>query len=151
MDENIKIYLDTNVIFNYCVDVQKDTAIINYLTKVRQKENLFVSALSVIQIVSIIQSRNNKKFPTEKKRSAIDNLRKIVKKITVARLEEKDVEKTLTYDDNEYDLEDVVHYCVLKKLNCNAIITNNVSDFSQFKKNINVLPTHLGIVKNEIN
>ncbi len=151
MDENIKIYLDTNVIFNYCVDVQKDTAIINYLTKVRQKENLFVSALSVIQIVSIIQSRNNKKFPTEKKRSAIDNLRKIVKKITVARLEEKDVEKTLTYDDNEYDLEDVVHYCVLKKLNCNAIITNNVSDFSQFKKNINVLPAHLGIVKNEIN
>ncbi|MBR6279584.1 MAG: hypothetical protein IKR41_12655, partial [Bacteroidales bacterium] len=141
----------TNVIFNYCVDVQKDTAIINYLTKVRQKENLFVSALSVIQIVSIIQSRNNKKFPTEKKRSAIDNLRKMVKKITVARLEEKDVEKTLTYDDNEYDLEDVVHYCVLKKLNCNAIITNNVSDFSQFKKNINVLPAHLGIVKNEIN
>lgn len=149
MDENIKIYLDTNVIFNYCIGEQKDTAIINYLTRVRHRKNLYVSSLSLIQVVSILQSRNKKNFPDDRKRAAINNLRNIVKKVSIARLDEKDVEKTLGYDDGEYDLEDVVHYCIYKKVNCNALVTHNVSDFGKFN-HINILSAHLGIIKNEI-
>ena len=150
MNTNVKVYIDTNVLFNYCVDQQKEIAIINYLTKVRRKENLFVSSLSVIQIVSILQSRNKKNFSNEQKHNAINNLRSVLKKFSVARLEEKDIAATLGFDDLEYDLEGVAHYCIYKKTNCDLLITNNVSDFSKFKPDVNVLSAHLGMIKNEI-
>ena len=85
----ISVYLDTNILVNYCSGQDEDIKIVKYLTEVRFAQNLYVSALSVAQTVSIIQSRKAK--TKETKRLEINRLQEVLKKITVVGLTDKEI------------------------------------------------------------
>lgn len=148
----ITVYLDTNVLYNYCTQQDEDIKIVKYLTDVRHSPNLYVSALSVAQTVSIIQARKNKSKET--KHLEISRLQEIVKKFTVVGLSEKEISNSFglyNASAEQFDIEDVIHYFIVKKVKCNAIITHNKSDFSAFVGNdVKVIGAYLSLIKRSI-
>lgn len=131
----ISVYLDTNILVNYCSGQDEDIKIVKYLTEVRFAQNLYVSALSVAQTVSIIQSRKAK--TKETKRLEIKRLQEVLKKITVVGLTDKEIINSFEMYNklNSIDIEDTIHYFVAKKIKCDAIVTHNKSDFLAFVGN----------------
>ena len=129
MDKTIKIYVDTNVIINYCTGVKYDVDALNYIFKKRRKEVLFTSSLAIIQTISNLQTKKKTRKAFSKKQT-FDSLNKIINKFTIIDLRMDDVFEGFKCD-NE-DIEDGTHYVLSQKKKCDAILTNNVSDFSNF-------------------
>jgi len=148
----ISVYLDTNVLMNYCSQQSEEIKIAKYLTDVRYENNLYISALSVAQTVSLIQSR--KKKSKEEKRLEIDRLQEFVKKLTIISLSEKEIEDSFEmYNSHSdfVDIEDVIQYSIAKKVKCDAIITHNKSDFAAFVGNdIKIIDAYLSLIKRNI-
>jgi len=148
----ISVYLDTNVLMNYCSQQSEEIKIAKYLTDVRYENNLYISALSVAQTVSLIQSR--KKKTKEEKRLEIDRLQEFVKKLTIISLSEKEIEDSFEmYNSHSdfVDIEDVIQYSIAKKVKCDAIITHNKSDFAAFVGNdIKIIDAYLSLIKRNI-
>ena len=91
-----KIYLDTNVLINYCTGQDKEREALEYLFRMRRKEVLFTSSLALVQTITNMQTKKKerKAYSKEETTKLIGNL-------------------------------------LPKK--CDAIITNNVSDFIYFR------------------
>ena len=114
----VSVYLDTNVLMNYCSQQSEEIKIAKYLTDIRYENNLYISALSVAQTVSLIQSR--KKKSKEEKRLEIDRLQELVKKFTIISLTEKEIANSFElYNSHSdfVDIEDIIQYSIAKKLN----------------------------------
>jgi len=47
------------------------------------------------------------------------------------------------------DIEDNVHYVLSQKIKCNAILTNNIKDFTFFK-DVSVIEPNLALLKQKI-
>jgi predicted nucleic acid-binding protein len=52
----IRIYVDTNVLINYCTNQNRDVQALKYVFSKRRKETLFTSSLSVVQAITKLQS-----------------------------------------------------------------------------------------------
>lgn len=115
---------------------------LEYLFKTRRKEVLFTSSLAIVQTISNLQTKKSvrKAFSREQTIEAINKLRQ---KISVVALTNDDVTAGLAYKNK--DVEDNIHYVLSKKVKCDAIITNNVSDFDYFK-DISILRPEKGIL-----
>ena len=135
----IHIYVDTNVLINYCTKQKNDVDALNYIFSKRRKEVLFTSSLAIVQTITNLQTKKatRKAFTKEE---VINCINKIITKLTVIDLTINDIKKS--YDENGYDVEDCVHTILSKKKKCNTILTNNLSDFKTFK-DINLLPVKL--------
>ncbi len=148
----VSVYLDTNVLMNYCSQQSEEIKIVKYLTDVRYGNNLFISALSVAQTVSLIQSR--KKKSKEEKRLEIDRLQELVKKFTIISLTEKEIANSFEmYNSHSdfVDIEDVIQYSIARKVKCDAIITHNKSDFAAFVGNdVKIIDAYLSLIKRNI-
>ena len=148
----VSVYLDTNVLMNYCSQQNEEIKIVKYLTDVRYENNLYISALSVAQTVSLIQSR--KKKSKEEKRFEIDRLQEFVKKFTIISLTEKEIANSFEiYNSHSdfVDIEDVIQYSIAKKVKCDAIITHNKSDFAAFVGNdVKIIDAYLSLIKRNI-
>ncbi|MBO7439067.1 MAG: type II toxin-antitoxin system VapC family toxin [Bacteroidales bacterium] len=148
----VSVYLDTNVLMNYCSQQSEEIKIAKYLTDVRYENNLYISALSVAQTVSLIQSR--KKKSKEEKRFEIDRLQEFVKKFTIISLTEKEIANSFEiYNSHSdfVDIEDVIQYSIAKKVKCDAIITHNKSDFAAFVGNdVKIIDAYLSLIKRNI-
>ena len=148
----VSVYLDTNVLMNYCSQQSEEIKIAKYLTDVRYENNLYISALSVAQTVSLIQSR--KKKSKEEKRLEIDRLQELVKKFTIISLTEKEIANSFEiYNSHSdfVDIEDVIQYSIAKKVKCDAIITHNKSDFAAFVGNdVKIIDAYLSLIKRNI-
>ena len=148
----VSVYLDTNVLMNYCSQQNEEIKIVKYLTDVRYENNLYISALSVAQTVSLIQSR--KKKSKEEKRFEIDRLQELVKKFTIISLTEKEIANSFEiYNSHSdfVDIEDVIQYSIAKKVKCDAIITHNKSDFAAFVGNdVKIIDAYLSLIKRNI-
>ena len=148
----VSVYLDTNVLMNYCSQQNEEIKIVKYLTDVRYENNLYISALSVAQTVSLIQSR--KKKSKEEKRLEIDRLQELVKKFTIISLTEKEIANSFEiYNSHSdfVDIEDVIQYSIAKKVKCDAIITHNKSDFAAFVGNdVKIIDAYLSLIKRNI-
>ncbi|MBO7568149.1 MAG: type II toxin-antitoxin system VapC family toxin [Bacteroidales bacterium] len=148
----VSVYLDTNVLMNYCSQQNEEIKIAKYLTDVRYENNLYISALSVAQTVSLIQSR--KKKSKEEKRLEIDRLQEFVKKFTIISLTEKEIANSFEmYKSHSdfVDIEDVIQYSIARKVKCDAIITHNKSDFAAFVGNdVKIIDAYLSLIKRNI-
>lgn len=141
--EPIHIYVDTNVLINYCTNQKSDVDALNYFFKKRRKEVLFTSSLAVVQTVANLQTKKAKRkaFTKDEVFSLLD---KLLPKFTIVDLTVDDIAKSRHEVGN--DVEDCVHAVLSKKKKCFAILTNNISDFSSFK-DICILPVSLGYLK----
>lgn len=145
----IKVYVDTNVLVNYITGQTADVASLNYLFKKRRKETLFTSSLALVQTITQLQKGNKKNgrkpYNSAKASRAITELKK---RITVLDLTEADIDEGMK--ESGRDLEDCIHYVLCRKVECEAIMTNNVSDFSCFTKIRKLDPRYIGTIKQRI-
>ena len=146
MSSKIKsIYVDTNVLINYCTWQSNDVSALKYIFSKRRKEVLFTSSLAIVQTITKLQSGskmyNRKAYSREK---TISTLNEILPKFTVLDLVLSDIKEGFSHLNN--DVEDSVHYVLSQKMKCDAILTNNTKDFDYFKS-ILTIETDLGLLK----
>lgn len=143
-----KIYVDTNVIINYCTGVKEDVVALNYVFQKRRKEVLFTSSLAIVQTIANLQTKK-KTRKAFSKQETINALNRVLNKFTVIDLSLDDVINGFSSDSE--DIEDGTHYAISQKKKCNTILTNNVSDFSCFTSLIKISPRlALGQIKSLI-
>lgn len=125
-----KLYIDTNVLINYCTGQLVDKTGLEYLFRTRRKEVLYTSSLAIVQLITNLQTKKprRKAFSHKETKDAVNKIRQ---KITVINLTDDDITAGLAF--NNTDIEDNIHYVLSKKMKCEAIITNNVSDFDYFR------------------
>jgi predicted nucleic acid-binding protein len=143
-----RIYVDTNVLINYCTEQSNDIKALQYIFSKRRKEILFTSSLAIVQTITKLQSGSkqyNRKAYTRE--MTIKKLDEIIPKFTVLDLSFSDIKAGFNYING--DIEDNVHYVLSQKMKCNAILTNNIKDFSFFK-NIVVIEPVLAQLKQKI-
>ena len=142
-----RIYVDTNVLINYCTGQHNDVKALQYVFSKRRKEVLFTSSLAVVQTITKLQSGskqyNRKAYSRE---ATIEKLDEILPKFTVLDLSLSDIK---TGNHLNSDIEDNVHYVLSQKMKCNAILTNNIKDFAFFK-DIAAIETNLALLKQKI-
>lgn len=116
------IFVDTNVLIGgYSGDprFQKDAACLHYLYSLTGKK-LYISALSVAQLISTFQ-----------KKKSNDEIRHIVRELqhrfNVINFTAKDINEAL--NETGADIEDNVQYVLAMKQKCRIIITNNYKDY----------------------
>jgi len=138
----IRIYVDTNVLINYCTGQSSDVKALNYIFSKRRKEVLFTSSLAIVQTISKLQSKNrkNKVFTRD---ATISKLNSILIKFTVLDLSFRDIKTAFTHLNK--DIEDNVHYVLSQKMKCDAILTNNTKDFVYFNDIAVIIPNTMYI------
>jgi len=143
----VRIYVDTNILINYCTEQQNDVEALDYIFAKRRKEVLFTSSLAIVQTISSLQAkgRNNRKAYSREK--TIEQLNKILPKFTILDLSYSDIKDSL--DSLNKDIEDSVHYFISQKKKCDAILTNNKSDFVYFN-NISLIDNNMARLKQRI-
>jgi len=142
MKSFIRIYIDTNVLINYCTGQPAETVALDFLFKKKRKEVLFTSSLAIVQTIANLQTakKTRKAYSREQ---AIEHIEKLRQKIMVTNLTDSDITEGFSYANK--DIEDNIHYVLSKKMKCDAIIINNVSDFDYFK-DIAVMKPERGIL-----
>ena len=119
------IFVDTNVIIGaYSVDArfQKDAACLHYLISLVGK-CLFISSLSVAQLISVYQKKKtNEEIKT--------TVRELQHRFNIIDFTAKDIDAALK--ETGADIEDNVQYVLAMKQKCRIIITNNVKDYRLF-------------------
>ena len=147
-DKVTRVYVDTNVLINYCTGQKNDVMALNYVFLKRRKEVLFTSSLAVVQTITKLQSDskqyNRKAFSREK---TVAKLNEILLKFTVLNLSLSDIKVGFTHLNS--DIEDSVHYVLSQKMKCDAILTNNRRDFVFFK-DIAIIKSNLSYLKQKI-
>jgi len=143
-----RIYVDTNVLINYCTGQSGDVQALKYVFSKRRKEMLFTSSLAIVQTITKLQSDskqyNRKAYSRE---TTIKKLNEILPKFTVLDLSLSDIKEGFSHLNN--DVEDSVHYVLSQKMKCDAILTNNTTDFTYFR-DITLLDTGLALLKPKI-
>jgi len=140
----IRIYVDTNVLINYCTGQPNDIDTLNYIFTKRRKEVLFTSSLAVVQTISRLQTKGTKGREAYSREETIKKLYRILPKFTILDLSFADVEAGFTQLNR--DIEDNVHYVLSQKAKCDAILTNNRKDFVYFNR-IAIVDTDLSLLK----
>ena len=116
------IFVDTNVIIGaYCGDDrhQVDIDCLHYLYSLNGKR-LFISALSVAQLVSVFQKKRTNE-------EVIGIVRQLQHRFTIVGFSSNDINDAL--EETGADLEDNMQYVIAKKQKCRIIITNNIKDY----------------------
>jgi predicted nucleic acid-binding protein len=143
-----RIYVDANVLINYCTGQDNDVKALMYVFSKRRKEVLFTSSLAVVQTITKLQSsskqHNRKAYSRE---TTIKKLNDILPKFTVLDLSLSDIKAGFNHLNN--DVEDSVHYVLSQKMKCDAILTNNTKDFTYFK-DVVLLDANLAFLKPKI-
>jgi len=147
-DKIIRIYVDTNVLINYCTGQNNDVQALGYIFSKRRKEVLFTSSLAVVQTITKLQAGSKQHSRKAYSREiTIEKLQEILPKFTVLDLSLSDIKTSFKYLNS--DVEDSVHYVLSQKAKCDAILTNNKKDFVFFR-DIDVFSTDLGSLKSDI-
>jgi len=125
------IFVDTNVLVGaysgdnrYMVDI----ACIHYLFSLTGKK-LYISALSVAQLISVFQKKKTNKEITQ-------IVRDLQHRFNIISFTEQDIEKALI--ETGADIEDNVQFVLAKKQKCYIVVTNNYKDY-RFLQGIVVL------------
>jgi len=144
----IRIYVDTNLLINYCTRQTNDVKALQYVFSKRRKEVLFTSSLAIVQTISKLQSAGKSdKRKAYSRETTIKKLDEILPKFTVLDLSFSDIKTSFNHLNS--DIEDNVHYVLSQKAKCNAILTNNIKDFTFFK-DVSVIEPNLALLKQKI-
>ena len=125
-----KIYIDTNVLINYCTGQEADTEKLDYIFRTRRKEIVFTSSLALVQTISNLQTKKKTRDAFTKQETQ-DAIKRLTSKITSINLTADDVTEGLGLEGK--DIEDNIHFVLARKMKCEVILTNNLSDFSKFQ------------------
>jgi predicted nucleic acid-binding protein len=133
------IFVDTNVLIGAFRNHTPDKYCLQYLLSLRGKR-LFISSLSVAQLVSIFQ-----------KMYTNADIKKMVKyllaKFNIISFTDNDIARSLEIE--RKDMEDNIQYIISQKVNCFYFITNNRRDYVYFNT-INVLkPLHIRTINRD--
>lgn len=144
--DDIKIYVDTNVLIDFFTGQKKVEDAMRYLFKQRHKEVLFTSSLAITQMICNLQTKkkNRNAFTKTEVNDIIDYLNT---KFTIIDLTFKDI--TNAKVENGEDMEDCIHYILSKKKKCDIIITSNLSDFTDFDQ-VSVIKPDIRVLKASI-
>ena len=143
-----RIYVDANVLINYCTEQNDDVQALKYVFSKRRKEMLFTSSLAIVQTISKLQSGSKQyKRKAYSRETSIAKLNEILPKFTILDLSMADIENG--FKALNKDIEDSIHYFLSQKRKCNAILTNNTSDFIEFK-DIKLLEPKVGLLKPKV-
>lgn len=116
------IFVDTNVVVGaYCKDGrhQTDEDCLHYLFSLNGKK-LFISALSVAQLVSLFQKKRTNA-------EIIDIVRQLQHRFTIVSFTKNDISEALV--ETGVDIEDNIQYVMAKKQKCRILVTNNIKDY----------------------
>ena len=138
-DKNVKIFIDSNVLRNFCTGQQADKECLFFLFEKRKRNTLFTSTLSIGQTLS-----HYKKSELQK---AVEMGKFFNEKITFVDFTENDVMQS--FSESGKDLEDNMQYvCSQKGKNkCGIIISNDKTGFADFANIIVVKPNKLGALR----
>jgi predicted nucleic acid-binding protein len=120
-----RIFVDTNVLVGgYSGDVrfQKDADCLHYLYSLTGKR-LYVSSLSVAQLISVYQKK-------KKNDEIVRIVRDLQHRFNIVNFTNRDIDAALI--ENGGDIEDNVQYVLARKQKCSVIITNNFKDYRLF-------------------
>ena len=120
-----RIFVDTNVLVGgYSGDVrfQKDADCLHYLYSLTGKR-LYVSSLSVAQLISVYQKK-------KKSDEIVRIVRDLQHRFNIVDFTNRDIDAALI--ENGGDIEDNVQYVLARKQKCSVIITNNFKDYRLF-------------------
>lgn len=120
-----RIFVDTNVLVGgYSGDVrfQKDADCLHYLYSLTGKR-LYVSSLSVAQLISVYQKK-------KKNDEIMHIVRDLQHRFNIVDFTNRDIDAALI--ENGGDIEDNVQYVLARKQKCSVIITNNFKDYRLF-------------------
>lgn len=81
---------------------------------------MFISALSVAQLVSIFQKKHTNE-------EIIQIVRQLQHRFTIVGFTNNDINDAL--DANGADIEDNMQYVIAKKQKCRILVTNNIKDY----------------------
>ena len=142
--KDLSVYIDTNVLRNYCTKQTLDYVCLSYVFSVRRREKLFTSTLAIGQTLSGLQkSRSNKTGLS--KEETVEKGHFLLHKITLIDFSEKDVNQSFLQTGN--DVEDNIHYVLSQKKDCKIIITNDIKGFRKFDNIIVVSPLDMAYLK----
>jgi predicted nucleic acid-binding protein len=122
------IFVDTNVLIGTFRNNAEDKYCLQYLFSLQGKR-LFISSLSVAQLVSVFQKT---KTNAELKKIVAS----LLAKFNIISFSDKDIVHSLEI--NRKDMEDNIQYVISQKFNCFYFVTNNRRDYVYFNT-INVL------------
>jgi predicted nucleic acid-binding protein len=131
------IFVDTNVLIGAWSEKPIDKKCLEYLFSLTGKR-LFVSTLSIAQLVSVFQKKKNN--------AEIKNIvRSLLAKFTVLAFSDKDIADSLKI---EYaDMEDNIQYTISRKYSCLHFITNNKKDYAGFANINTLLPSQIRLIR----
>jgi len=116
------IFVDTNVLVGgYSGDArfQKDADCLHYLCSLTGKR-LFISTLSVAQLISMFQKKRNNE-------EIVRIVRDLQHRFNVIDFTSRDIDAALV--ETGTDIEDNVQYVLAMKQKCGIIVTNNYKDY----------------------
>ena len=119
--KSIRIYIDTNVLVNYCTGQQADVDALTYIFSKRRRETLFTSSLAIVQTITQLQ-KSNKSRKAFDRASVVELMNKLMTKFSVIELSKNDLNRGFAYENK--DVEDSIHYALCEKLKCDTILTN---------------------------
>ncbi len=125
----LNIYVDTNVLINYCTGQQSDVKALNYLFQKRTKDRLFTSTLAIVQTITNLQTKKATRKAFSKSET-ISAIKYILSHFSIISLDSKDILEGFV--DGGEDIEDNIHFVLSKKFSCDVIVTNNCKDFTGF-------------------
>ena len=117
------IFIDTNILIGAYASVEEDRRCLHYLYSLTGKR-LFVSSLSVAQLVSVFQKH---KLRTERIKAMVKD---ITAKTAILSFTGEDIAKSMTLKQN--DMEDNMQYVISRKMKCAYIVTNNRRDYNRY-------------------
>ena len=141
-DKNVKIFIDSNVLRNFCTAQSADVECLHFLFEKRKRNTLFTSTLSIGQTLSHYKKSDFNK--------AVEMGRFFNERITFIDFAENDVMQSFL--ESGKDLEDNMQYvCSQKGKNkCGIIISNDRNGFADFTNVVVVKPNKLGTLRHLI-
>lgn len=145
-----KLYVDTNILVNYCTGNGRGREELIYIFKQRDRGRveIYTSALCLVQTMSQLQipreRYNRERFDGKK---TAHHIKKLLSEFKILKLDKNHVKKAIL--ENNDDMEDNVQYQILKEAGCKAIFTDNQKDFKSFPGLIRIEPI-MGMVKARI-
>jgi len=131
------VFIDTNVLIGAYFENDTDKKCLQYLYSLKGKR-LFISSLSVAQLVSVFQKKKTNK---EIKRIVQD----LLIKFTVISFTQKDIENAVQFEYS--DMEDSIQYEMSRKFKCGVFITNNIKDYRVFTNVSIIKPLKIRVIE----
>lgn len=94
--KSIKIYVDTNVLVNYCTGQQADTDALTYIFSKRRRESLFTSSLAIVQAITQLQKGNKKRKAFDRKQ-VVEMMEKLSAKFSVIDVSKNDIVRGFSF------------------------------------------------------